>query len=96
MTATTQRRNWIGPWIAAVGILHSLGGFLIYAKGWRLIAERGFAAGVHDFDLSGTAFWFLVAGLMLVIAACLSIGLIGRAPVARAGSAGRCWRCSSC
>lgn len=65
--ASTRKRSWIGLWIAAVGLLHSLGGFLIYAKGWQLIAQRGVLAGVHDFDLSGTAFWFLIAGVVLVI-----------------------------
>lgn len=68
MEIAGKRMAWVGKWIAAVGFFHSLGGFFIfYTKGWQMIAERGFLASVDDYDLSGTAFWFLITGLLLIL-----------------------------
>jgi hypothetical protein len=66
--STRSPRKWIGKWIAAVGLLHSLGGFfLFYARAWTTIADRGFVASIKDHDETGAAFWFLITGLLLII-----------------------------
>ena len=52
----------------AVGLLHFVAGFFLYSAGWRTIVDRGLFAAVHDHDETATAFWFMVAGpLMLII-----------------------------
>ncbi len=61
-------RTWIGKWIAAVGVIHSIGGFFIfYSEAWRTIAERNFVASINDHDDTGTAFWFFITGALLII-----------------------------
>jgi hypothetical protein len=62
-----MRTAWAGKWILAVGALHFAVGFLIYADGWRDIADAGVVASVKDHDRTATAFWFAAAGPLLMI-----------------------------
>lgn len=67
MKKVRRRLAWIGKWIASVGLLHFIAGFLIYADAWRTIAGRGFVASINDFDQTATAFWFAAVGPLLMI-----------------------------
>ncbi|HEY0627648.1 MAG TPA: DUF6463 family protein [Allosphingosinicella sp.] len=76
METTKTRTAWIGKWIAAVGFFHSMGGFfLFYTQGWQMIADRGLIASVNDYDITATAFWFLITGLLLILLGMLMDGM---------------------
>jgi hypothetical protein len=82
IAAAQRRPAWIGKWIAAVGLLHFVSGFLIYAEAWRTIADRRLVASINDHDATATAFWFGGAGLLLMIVGALTdwIERTGQAP----------------
>ena len=62
------RRQWIGRWTLIVGALHTLVGFAVFAAPLGALAQRGFN-GLGDRDpLRNLAFWFVFAGIYLVLA----------------------------
>ena len=66
--AGRRRVAWIGKWIAAVGFFHSLGGFfMFFPDAWATIIRRRFMASVVEKELTETAFWFLITGILLVL-----------------------------
>jgi len=60
-------RAWAGKWIAAVGLLHLVAGFLLYPDAWATIRDRGIIASINDHDPTATAFWFMAAAPLLII-----------------------------
>lgn len=71
---STQRSlAWTGWWIAALGIIHTVFGLLVYSAGWMAIRGGGFWNSVDGEIVREHAFWFTFFGPAAILLGALMV-----------------------
>lgn len=60
-------KRWIGRWIFAVGLIHTLFGLVVFSSTWRLLAGEGWLNTVNGQPEREFPFWFLTAGVLTLL-----------------------------
>jgi hypothetical protein len=76
----TKPRRWIGRWLLGVGILHTLLGLGTYIFSVVEILRAGLWNTVEPVQGRPEAFWFLAAGLQLILLGALVNWIEARSP----------------
>jgi hypothetical protein len=79
----TKPRRWIGRWLLAVGILHTLLGLGIYIFSVVAIVREGLWNTVDAVPGRPLAVWFLCAGLQVILLGALTNWIETQGPLPR-------------
>ena len=60
-----MKSRWIGRWIVAVSVLHTIFGLVVFGEDLMQIAREGFWNSIGEDARAGAVAWFMLSGFLM-------------------------------
>ena len=60
-----MKSRWIGRWIVAVSVLHTIFGLVVFGEDLMQIAREGFWDSIGEDARAGAVAWFMLSGFLM-------------------------------